>query len=187
MLRLLGVCTLLVACETASPPEPSKPTPAKSVAEPAVAPMSPPKPAGHPHAIDRESLMTPHTDRALLPKHGIAVHTWGLAGDVLIVIDRDASSLRTLSNLMTEGGKQDKTRKLDSVQLDKLMTAAFDAWHEDETGPMPSATDIREDLIVLDGDEAFYLSGHPITTGAGDKTGRPAAGKAMIAIYKAAR
>jgi len=82
---------------------------------------------------------------------------------------------------------RDRTRKLDAAALDGVMAAALEAWHETATGPTPVATDVREDLIVLDGDEAFYLVGHPLSTLSGEKTGRPATARALAAIYRLAK
>jgi hypothetical protein len=149
-------------------------------------PAAAPPTTRHAHAIDRRILATPHTDAAVLPQHGVVVHVWGLGGDSLIVIDQDASTMRTVRNLMGKP-RTDKKRKLDAKQLAGLMQVSFDAWHEDATGPTPSATDVREDLIVLDGDEVFYLSGYPISTFIDEDTGRPAAAKAMAAIYRASK
>ena len=154
---------------------------------PAAAPIAKAPSTRHKHAIPRKDLATPHTDPKVFPSHGVAVHIWGLGGDQLVVVDQTASTIRTISNLMGEK-PSDKTRKLDAKKRDELMTLALDAWHEDATGPTPEATDVREDLIVLDGDEAFYLSGHPIHSFAGDDaTGRPAASRAVLALFKATK
>ncbi len=133
----------------------------------------------------RKDLATPHTDPAALPQHGVVVHSWGMGGDELIVVDSDDSTIRVADNLMNKK-PSDRTRKLDETKLEALMTFAFAAWHEDPTGPTPEATDIREDLIILDGDEAFYLMGHPISS-LGGGTGRPAAARVMEAMYRATK
>jgi len=156
---------------------------------PAPAPAPPPSPAPathHPNGIERKALVTPHTDQSLLPVHGVVVHAWGLRGDSLIAIDSDANTLRKVEHLLGEKPR-DRTRKLDKRAVEILMAAALEAWDETATGPTPSATDVREDLIVLDGDEAFYLSGKPIHTLGSEATGRPAAARALAAIYRAAK
>jgi len=154
------------------------------IERPAVSPAKPAKPATrHPNAVARTALVTPDTDPKVLPVHGVVVHSWGLRGDGLTVIDRDAGTLRIADHFMGEKPR-DRTRKLDASTLDRIMAAAIEAWHETATGPTPVATDVREDLIVLDGDEAFYLVGHPISTLGADKTGRPAAARALAAIYR---
>jgi hypothetical protein len=180
---LLIVMALSTTCDAGAP----KPKPEVVTPTPPATPTAPPAAKfTHPHAVARKALITPHTDQASIPKHGIVVHSWGLGGDSMVVIDQDASTMRVVENIMGKD-PSDKTRKLDRKRVDELMKVAFAAWHEDPTGDMPSATDIREDLIVVDGDEAFYLSGHPITALLSEQeTGRPAAARAMTAIYKAA-
>jgi hypothetical protein len=140
----------------------------------------------HRHAVKTAELKTPDTAEAVRPKHGAIVHTWGIATDILIVIDFDASTLRVKrdEDMLEKPIHDDRTTTLDSAKITAVKAAAFAAWHEDATGPTPQATDIREDLIVIDGDEGFYLSGYPISTSIPEeKTGRPAAAKAMEAIY----
>jgi len=149
-------------------------------------PLTPPLPTPpehkHSHAIDRGTLQTSDTQTPL-PLHGLVVHRWDLAGDETIAIDSDLSTLRVVSNTI---GKQpsDVTRKHDAKQVTDLMHLAVAAWHEDGAA-MQAATDVREDLYVLDGDEAFYVSGHPISAEAG-QTGRPAASLLMTAVYRVA-
>jgi hypothetical protein len=152
----------------------------------ASAPLTPPLPTPpehkHSHAIDRATLQTSDTQTPL-PLHGLVVHRWDLAGDETIVIDSDQSTLRVVSNAI--GKKQsDVTSKHDAKQLTDVMHLAVAAWHEDGAA-MQAATDVREDLYVLDGDEAFYVSGHPISAEAG-QTGRPAASLLMTAVYRVA-
>jgi hypothetical protein len=185
---LLVAMALSTACDAGAPkPEPKpKPKPKVATPTPPATPAAPPAPKfTHPHAVPRKALITPNTDQASLPEHGVVVHSWGLSGDSMVVLDQDASTMRVVKNLMSEK-PSDKTRKLDKKRVDELMKVALAAWHEDPTGDMPSATDVREDLIVVDGDEAFHLSGYPITSLPGETTGRPAAARAMTAIYKAA-
>lgn len=150
----------------------------------ASAPLTPPLPTPpahkHSHAIDRATLQALDTPTPL-PLHGLVVHRWDLAGDETIVIDSDLKTLRDISN-----GKQpsDVTSKRDAKQLTDVMHLAFAAWHEDGAR-MQAPTDVREDLYILDGDEAFYLSAHPISAEAG-MTGRPAASLLMTAVYRVA-
>jgi len=136
--------------------------------------------------VKTTELKTPDTDASVRPAHGVIVHTWGIATEILIVIDFDASTLRVkrVEDMRQPPIHDDQTTKIDSATVDVMKKAAFAAWHEDATGPTPQATDSREDLIVIDGDEGFYLSGYPITTSIPEEhTGRPAAAKAMEAIY----
>lgn len=150
----------------------------EALAQPTLDPPLPPEPTtGHKHSIARNALPgdTP------MPLHGLVVHSWGLAGDSMEVIDRDAGTLRVVANLM---GKQpsDRTTKLDAKQLGEIMDLGMAAWDEEMQSVMHVAPDVREDLYVLDGDEAFYVSGHPITA-----DGRPGAAKTVAAVYRAAK
>jgi hypothetical protein len=145
-------------------------------------------PLMRPHSLRRAKLDSLHTfiDVRALPRRGIAVKSAGLGGDSEIIIDADASTIRERDKLM--GAKPtDTTHKLSAAQLDKLMKLADAAWREEPSGPMSEATDVREDLIVIDGDELFFLRGFPITVSGGTKTGRPAASEALLAIYAAMR
>ena len=141
-----------------------------------------PPPSRHPHAIPRSALGLPDLDlpNKELPKHGVILKAWGLAGDSTLVVDRDAGTVREITNMMRDGHK-DRTRKLAPAKLEAVMAAANAAWGETQNGDMPDATDVREDLYVFDDDEAFYLSGHPI--GAYGKQGRPLAQVALEALF----
>jgi len=120
-----------------------------------------------------------------LPAHGVVLHTWGLAGDSILTLDADTSKLHSVSNLM--GAKpRETTRKLSAAQVAKLVEVANAAWIEEPTGPGPFLTDIREDLIVVDGSEAFYVTGSPLGADEEQK-GRPAAGRAVAALVAALR
>jgi hypothetical protein len=150
------------------------------------APLTPPLPDAvkhrHAHAIDRATLPTSDTQTPL-PLHGLVVHRWDPSGDETIVIDSDQTTLRVVSNA---SGKppSDLTTKRDAKQITDLMHLASAAWNED-AARMQAPTDVREDLYILDGDEAFYVSGHPISAEAG-ATGRPAASLLMSAVYRVA-
>ena len=179
-----------VACDAGAPPKPA-PTPARksevSRTAPAVPVVTPPPAlppaARHKHAILTVDLSKPDLGLAALPKHGIVVKTWGLGGDETLVLDSDAGTIRQLSNLM---GKPpaDQRRIVQPSRVQRAMQAAYAAWDEEQNGEMPRATDVREDLYVLDGDEAFYLSGYPI--GADGTKGRPLAEKALAVLFQLA-
>jgi hypothetical protein len=143
-------------------------------------PLPTPPKHKHSHAIDRATLQTYDTQTPL-PLHGLVVHRWDRTGDETIVIDSDVDTLRIVTNT---AGKppNDVTYNRLPKQITDLMDLAFAAWHEDAAA-MQAATDVREDLYVLDGDEAFYVSGHPISAEAG-MTGRPAASLLMSAVYQ---
>jgi hypothetical protein len=152
------------------------------LAPPPLPALPPPPPPKHTHSIARSSLPTADTPTRL-PLHGVVVHTWRLGGDETLVVDSDKTTMRVISNLMGKPPRDD-TYKREPIQIDHIMQAAFAAWNEDGI-KMPTATDVREDLYVLDGDEAFYLSGHPIV---GNGTiGRPFAMAAVVAVYRAVR
>ncbi|HKE20439.1 MAG TPA: hypothetical protein VKB80_36440 [Kofleriaceae bacterium] len=121
-----------------------------------------------------------------LPRHGIVLHTFGMAGESTITIDADAGTLRTWASLMGKPRPRVRTRKLPAAAIARLVALATAAWIEEPTGPMAVATDIREDLYVVDGDDGFFLQGHPIDAFHAP-TGRPAAARAVEALYRAAR
>jgi hypothetical protein len=152
------------------------------LAPPPLPPPPPPPPPKHMHSIARSSLPTADTPTRL-PLHGVVVHSWGLGGDETVVVNSDKTTVRVLANLMGKPPRDD-TYKGDAKQIEQIMMLAVAAWNEDGS-EMPTATDVREDLYVLDGDEAFFLSGHPIA--ANGKTGRPAAVKAVDAVFRAVR
>jgi len=129
----------------------------------------------HGHAVARATLTMPDVPTTM-PQHGLVVHEWSPEIDMTIVIDADQSTSRVIAN-----GK-DTTRKPAPKQVSDLMHLAFAAWNEDGA-VMQAPTEVREDLYILDDDEAFYLSGHPISAEAG-KTGRPAASLLMTAVYR---
>jgi hypothetical protein len=143
-------------------------------------PPPPLPPQKHMHSIARSALPTADT-KTRLPLHGVVVHSWGLGGDETIVVDADKKTLRVISNLMDKPPRDD-TYKREPNQINRIMRVAFAAWNEDDS-EMPTATDVREDLYVLDGDDAFYLSGYPIA--ANGRGGRLLAMEAVAAVYRA--
>lgn len=140
----------------------------------------------HPHAVPRGDLALPDLDLAAkdLPTHGAIIKSWGIGGYETLVIDRDKSTLRQISNVMNKP-HFDKMRELPAAKTAAVMTAMEAAWAETQVGEMPTATDVREDMYIFDDDEAFYLSGHPI--GGDSKQGRPLAGAAMEMLFKLVR
>ena len=188
---MLRCCVLLVvACDAGSPPKsPAPELPPTPVVKAQVAAVPdpwavPPPPATHhKHGVRRVDLVKADLGKLELPKHGIVFKSWGLGGDGTFVLDSDANTSRMISNLM---GKPptDRRRTLSPAVVKMAMTTAFTAWDEEPTGPMPSATDVREDLYILDGDEAFYLSGYPIAIGG--ESGRPRAAALLEVLDKLA-
>jgi hypothetical protein len=172
---------VLAACDagTAAKPAP-KPEPPRTAVAPPVHVASAPPPARHKHGFLTVDLSKPDLGDITLPKHGVVIKTWGMGGDGTLILDRDAGTLRELTHWR---GKPpgDHRRTITTTLLDRAMARAYAAWDEEPNGEMPVATDVREDLYVLDDDEAFYLSGFPI--GANGTQGRPAAAQAMAEIY----
>jgi hypothetical protein len=137
-------------------------------------------PSASHHGIWRVTLFTPDTDAKLLPVHGAVAHTWGMNGDSIVIVDRDAKTIRRIENLY-EKPHVDHTSKLDSSSLDNLWVIATQAWNEEPHNGMPDVTDIREDLILLDRERAFYVSGTMLSI---DGQGRLAAGKLFEELYR---
>jgi len=181
MVRWLVV--LVVACDAGQPPKPPPkpvaPAPKVQVAavpDPWVVPAATLR---HKHAVRTADLKKPDLGVAL-PNHGVVVKTWGLGGDSTLILDSDTNTIRELANLMGKA-PTDHRRMIAPPHVVQAMNAAERAWDEDPNGDMPTATDVREDLYVIDGDEAFYLSGYPI--GAYQGKGRPAAARALEVVF----
>jgi hypothetical protein len=178
---------LLVACDAGGKP---KPAPAPPLApSPGAKPVPAPPPVDaqaaviasrHKHSIRTVDLTKPDLGAITLPKHGIVLKTWGLGGDDTLVLDSDVGVIRQISNLMGKG-HADHRLIVAPARVKATMATAYAAWDEEPNGKMPEATDVREDLYILDDDEAFYLSGYPI--GAYGKQGRPLAEKALTAMF----
>ena len=179
---------LLVACDAGAPPKPApQPVPpapnvhVAAVPDPWVVPPPPPAPLRHKHGLRTVDLAKPDLGNVELPKHGAVLKSWGLEGDSTIILDSDAGTIHEIANLMDKK-PYDRKLAITPVVVTRAMTALNAAWDEDQNGDMPSATDIREDLYILDGDDAFYVSGYPI--GAYGVTGRPAAARAIELLVR---
>jgi hypothetical protein len=128
----------------------------------------------------------PQALQPLLPRHGIYVAGGGLMSSAWrVVIDTDADTIHagtsSKPNASSVGKMEKEARKDLSPRNETLLVRlAEDAWREPppEAPPDPTA-DYDEILIVLDGDDAFFLEGFgPIR--------RPLAAKAIIEIRAAA-
>ncbi len=109
------------------------------------------------------------------------LHAWGLGGELSVMLDVDTTTLRIDRDMMGEK-KTTRQRKVSPEESGRLMALGEVAWRETPSGEIERATDIREDLYVLDGDDAFYLSGYPLTSlGHPD---RPAASAVVAALYR---
>lgn len=91
----------------------------------------------------------------------MVLQVWGLTGDSRLTLDVDATTLRLATDIMGEG-KKTRQRKASPEEMAGLMALGEAAWRETPSGEPEGATDIREDLYVLDGDDVFYLSGRPL-------------------------
>ncbi|HEY6036676.1 MAG TPA: hypothetical protein VIV58_20505 [Kofleriaceae bacterium] len=174
---------VLVACDAGSPPKPPR-TQDRVIVAPAAKVAAAPDPwvvptTRHKHAVRTADLSKPDLG-VDLPSHGVVVKTWGLGGDSTLILDSEAGTIRELANLMDKR-PTDHRRTVTWPRISQAMAAAYAAWDEEPNGEMPIGTDVREDLYVLDGDEAFYLFGHPI--GADGSKGRPAAARALELIF----
>src|SRR5450432_85379 len=151
----------------------------------------PATPPGRPHTIprnklDMQSLPIP------LPVHGTAIQTFGMGGYFeLAVLDTDARTLRVIEDSWDpQKGHQhvDKTESLDAAQVKKLSDLSDRAWHEDPHGQAPDVTDLRQDLFIVDKDDAFYLSNSMIgATDPRETAWRPNASELFVAIEALAR
>jgi hypothetical protein len=174
MARLLVLAALVAGCTKAEPTPPPAPPPAPAIA-PRPEPPPPPAPSPRRDTRARSKLAA----GVKLPAHGMFIHVWGLTGESRLTLDLDTTTLRLDTDMMDEG-KKTRQRKVSPEESGKLMALAEAAWRETPVGPVETATDIREDLYVLDGDAAFYLSGYPLRSlGHPD---RPAAAALMAAI-----
>jgi hypothetical protein len=138
-----------------------------------------------PHAFtfaahDEPRAITPRAQlpkliQPLLPKHGIYAAGGGLTSSAWrVVVDADAASVRAGTSAKPNApsyGALDKQASLPIARADVagLMALGEAAWREPPPSTPPSPTaDYDEILIVVDGDDAFYLEGYgPIRRDAG--------------------
>ena len=116
-----------------------------------------------------------------LPRHGIALHVYGMLGDDLIVIDTDANTLRWAQHSTRADRKpSDKTRPLTGAERTRFGRLADQAWRESPAGKEPRVTDVAEYLEIADGDDVFAVQ-----TTLFDASWRPAATELVGAIADA--
>ena len=158
-----------------------------SCAEPAAPPAQPQQPAAPPTAerriTPRDKL--PDVVKPLLPQRGFYAAGGGLVSSAWrVVVDRDA---KTIFGGTADGanaasfGKMDKeTTKPLSQRNDTHLTEICEvAWREAPVKSTDATADYDEILIIVDGDNAFYLQGFgPIKT--------PGAAKAIEELRAAA-
>lgn len=128
----------------------------------------------------------PAAIRPLLPEHGIYIAGGGLVSSAWrVVVDVDKNTIyggtASTPNTASFGPmEKEKTRDLSQRNEVLLMRLVEDAWREEPPKQPPDPTaDYDEVMIVVDGDDAFYLQGFgPIR--------RPLAAKAIIELRAAA-
>ena len=128
----------------------------------------------------------PEAVKPLLPQHGIYIAGGGLVSSAWrVVIDADANTIyggtASAANAPSFGTMdKEKRRELSPRNEVLLMRLAEDAWREvPPKDPGDPTADYDEIMIVVDGDDAFYLQGFgPIR--------RPLAAKAIIELRAAA-
>ena len=146
--------------------------------------VAPPTPTTNRALTPRSKL--PAAIQPLLPRHGIYVAGGGLmSSSWRIVVDTDADTIVAGTdprvNSPSNGPAPKRSQRALSPRNKVLLTRlAEDAWREPAatTPPDPTA-DYDEILVVLDGDDAFFLEGYgPIR--------QPLAAKAIIELRAAA-
>jgi hypothetical protein len=163
-----ALLVILVACST--PPD---------------GPSGPQPPVSTQRAITPRSKLPPAI-ATLLPMHGVYMAGGGLVSTPWrVVVDYDNKTIYGGTSKAANGpsyGAMDKeaTRELSPRNEVHLIKLAEDAWRETPPkGPVDPTADYDEILVVLDGDDAFYLQGFgPIR--------RPLAAKAIIEFRAAA-
>ncbi len=128
----------------------------------------------------------PTTLAPLLPEHGVYAAGGGVVSPAWrVVVDTDANTIfaGTADQPATPSFgplAKARTEALSARNKGLLMDLANDAWSEPPPASPPDpVADYDEVLIVLDGDETFYLEGYgPIR--------RPLAAKAIVELRAAA-
>ncbi len=122
----------------------------------------------------------------MLPVHGIYVAGGGLVSTAWrIVVDTDKHTIYAGSSAQANAPsfgpmQREATKDLSQRNRQLLMELAEAAWREPaSTEPVDPTADYDEILVVLDGDDAFYLQGFgPIR--------QPVAANAIIELRAAA-
>jgi hypothetical protein len=127
----------------------------------------------------------PAAIQPLLPQHGIYAAGGGLVSSAWrVVVDYDAKTIfggtSAASNAPSFGPMDKENRRgLSAANETLLRQVAEDAWREPAERPVDPPADYDAILVVLDGDDTFYLQGYgPIR--------RPAAAKAIVELRAAA-
>jgi hypothetical protein len=193
MRGFVALLAVLVACEQ-GPPAPETHAAPPALAKPAPPPVTPPPlpptppPVATPSPPPPPPVKRPHTQTRrnvqlddALPKHGIALHEYGMGGDDLVVIDADAKTLHYVEHPMFADRKpKDTTRALTAAEIARFTALADAAWRENPVGDTPRITDVASHLEIADGDDVFTANGTMF-----EAPWRPAAGRLVEAIANA--
>ncbi len=127
-------------------------------------PRPPAPPAGPAPTTRRTDLDLSLRRGEALPRHGVTLQVFGMAGDYILTIDFDARTARSVETNTMLGDVPPTVKQftLTPAQVAAFREASQSAKAVSPIPEPPHATDVREDLTVLDGDEVFYLMGHPI-------------------------
>lgn len=176
MIRTALLSSLLVACSTAEPPAPQQPVTEKTSVTTTI--------AGNRAVTKRDAL--PAAVKPFLPKNGIYAAGGGLMSSPWrIVVDLDqkliyVGSSQGANKPSTGTLEKEASKDLSPRNASHLMGLAHTAWIEPAPArPSPPIADYDETLIVLEGDDTFYLKGYgPIR--------RPDAAKLIVELRAAA-
>jgi hypothetical protein len=108
----------------------------------------------------------PKVVQPLLPQHGIYAAGGGLVSSAWrIVVDRDAKTIYAGTaqgpNAASFGKMDSEAKKPLSDRNDKLLTELAEAaWREPASPPSHATADYDEILIVVDGNDTFFLQGY---------------------------
>jgi hypothetical protein len=95
-----------------------------------------------------------------LPHHALYAAGYGLGGESSITIDLDAGTVHTVVDTMKK--KSDTTRKLTDAERAALVGLEVAAWTDGPGDEKLHATDVRQDVAIASGDDAFYRVGYPL-------------------------
>lgn len=108
----------------------------------------------------------PEVVQPLLPQHGIYAAGGGLVSSAWrVVVDRDAKTIYAGTAQGANAasfGKMDKesTKPLSPRNDTHLVELAEAAWREPRGKPTDATADYDEILIIVDGNDAFFLQGY---------------------------
>ncbi len=151
--------------------------------EPTPSPGLPPAPV---NALPRRNTTT----RAKLdtgdklPAHGMVLAYRGFSNGSRLTLDADAGTLRLEKDSM--GKVEPREREVSREEISEIMALGEAAWREIPSGTPQVYNDYRQELYVLDGEDAFWVVGNPLEDQHGAPVDRPAASAAVTRLNKAA-